>query len=166
MKKITTLLFLSLTLYGCVGTKFCTEWYSRVRLFSVTKDSTNHEQIYDYYKTDFPKENLILLTQFHYGDDSDYEGCKTSTMINSIINDSITITSSSKTIIGNDTIQSNKNLFKYFNLYEKEKYGHYVFEYDKNVYQFPKFANKTNTFKINIKTTDRILTDSCIIRFE
>jgi hypothetical protein len=166
MKKIAIVFLISLTLYSCVGTKYCTEWFSGVRLLAVTKDTTNHEKIYDYYRTYYAKDNLIFLTQFYYSDDSDYEGCKTRTMINSIINDSIFITCNSMTIIGNDTIQANKNIFKYFNLYENEKNGHYVFEYNKNTYQFPKFANKTNTFKINIKTTDRILTDSCIIKFE
>ena len=165
MKTTTTLFLIFLTLYSCVGTRDCTECYSSVRLLAVTKDTTNREKIYGYFRTFFPKDNLIFVTELKKGYDPEPETCKTITMINSIINDSILLTCNSNTIIGNDTIPANKNLFKYFNFIEKDEF-HYVFEFDKNVYKFPKFSNKNNTFKINVKATDRILTDSCVIRFE
>ncbi len=146
------------------GTKDCTEWYSHIELTSVTKDKTNHEKIGKFYKTDFNKNELIFLVKYIYSADG-YEECRSKSMIHSILKDSTIIYCSNSVIIGKDTIQPYENLYKYFTL--SDYTGYSVYEFDTSSNQFPKFKDSSNMFKLILRLSDnRMLVDSCIIRFE
>lgn len=161
-KRILTILSL-LIIWGC--TKDCKQWYSRIELHPVTKKpQPNSEVIEGWNKTDSFENELNFLVNFIYSADG-YEGCKTKTMIHEIVKDSTLIFSSSLVVIGSDTIPPKSNLYDYFNL--KEGNGHYILEYDKAKYPFPKFEMPANKFFVELLLTDsKTLIDSALVTIQ
>lgn len=162
-KKMRKYLVFTLLFLCTCRDKECKEWYTNIKLYSVTQTQTNGENWDEWYQTDFCKQELNLLANF-YGSAEKIEGCKSRTRIHSVVNESTAIFCNNSLIIGNDTIPARSNIYYLFNI--SEHTGYYVYAYNKASYDFPKFESSVNTFILSIKLSDdKILTDSCLIKF-
>lgn len=147
---ILLLLSAALTLGSCA--KECKERYSGITIRGASRKVSNAKNVGGYYETDFLINECNFWLIYNTSSEG-FQGCREITKTNTLNKADIRIYCSGPVVIGNDTINKNINLYRYFRLLEFNG-NNDVLTFNTAEYPFPVFPNIVNNFKIEVGISD------------